>query len=312
MSGKNVMIVSESSDKSTENVIDWLYYYGVKIIRRNTDKDFFKFNIHISNELTKSNLGDYIIWNRRGYFPILPSDLRHTEWIPYLKGEQQPVLFAFEEIQSKNIIGSYYQEFSNNKILNLKKAINAGFLIPDTIVTNNKIDLFNFIDINKKYITKSLRYAPSLETKDFYYSGAGTVFFNMDEVSDHFAPSMIQEYIEKDFEIRVFFVDDLFFAMAIFSQNDEKTRVDFRNYNDIKPNRNIPFNLSSEILNKLKKFVNEINCDTGSIDLIMTPNNEIVFLEINPMGQYHWLSESCNYYIDKKIAELLIRKQQYE
>jgi hypothetical protein len=48
--------------------------------------------------------------------------------------------------------------------------------------------------------------------------------------------------------------------------------------------------------------------NTGSIDLILTPNGEYFFLEINPMGQYDWLSKNCNYYIEKDIAEMLINK----
>jgi hypothetical protein len=31
-----------------------------------------------------------------------------------------------------------------------------------------------------------------------------------------------------------------------------------------------------------------------------------VFLEVNPTGQYGMVSDPCNYYLDKKIAEYLI------
>ena len=55
------------------------------------------------------------------------------------------------------------------------------------------------------------------------------------------SPIFVQEYIEKQFEIRVFFFNEMLFSMAIFSQNDMKTKVDFRNYNSERPNRCIPF-----------------------------------------------------------------------
>ena len=45
--------------------------------------------------------------------------------------------------------------------------------------------------------------------------------------------------------------------------------------------------------------------NTGSIDLIYSLSNEYVFLEVNPQGQFDWLSKNCNYYIEKDIAELL-------
>ena len=40
--------------------------------------------------------------------------------------------------------------------------------------------------------------------------------------------------------------------------------------------------------------------------MILNKNNEYVFLEINPVGQYGMVSEPCNYFLDKKIAHYLI------
>jgi len=58
----------------------------------------------------------------------------------------------------------------------------------------------------------------------------------------------------------------------------------------------------------LKKLLLELNLDTGSIDLIYTKSDEFVFLEINPVGQYDMVSAPCNYYLDKKIASLLLKE----
>lgn len=46
--------------------------------------------------------------------------------------------------------------------------------------------------------------------------------------------------------------------MAIFSQNDDQTKVDFRNYNINKPNRNVPFMLPNELESKIKLLMNDI------------------------------------------------------
>jgi len=45
---------------------------------------------------------------------------------------------------------------------------------------------------------------------------------------------------------------------------------------------------------------------SGSIDMILTPEDEYVFLEVNPVGQFQWVAEHCNYPINQKIAEYLI------
>ncbi|HEY0036114.1 MAG TPA: hypothetical protein VGB66_05465, partial [Longimicrobium sp.] len=46
---------------------------------------------------------------------------------------------------------------------------------------------------------------------------------------------------------------------------------------------------------------------TGSIDLIRTRDGRHVFLEVNPAGQFGMVSHPCNYGLEKKVAEYLIR-----
>ena len=93
--------------------------------------------------------------------------------------------------------------------------------------------------------------------------------------------------------------------MAIFSQEDEQTKVDFRNYNKSKPNRCVPYKLPDYIMKKLDLFMQRMNLDTGSIDMIYTTNKEYVFLEVNPVGQYDMVSVPCNYNLHQKIAKYL-------
>jgi hypothetical protein len=303
-----MLIITENNDKSTDKVLEWLHYYGAKVIRKNVDSDFTDISIQITSKLITSSLTNYAVWNRRAHLPIIPINLKKTNWMDYLKKEQLSILSSLEHINKENYIGSYIQELCSNKLLNLQEAVKVGLEIPNTIATNNRRDLLEFIKSDRKYITKSLSIPPSFETEDSFYSSNGTTELNINSIPKRFAPSLVQEYVEKDIEIRVFFIENYFFAMAIFSQNDEKTKIDFRNYNHEKSNRNVPFILNDEIAYKLKQFVKNIKSNTGSIDLILTPQGKYVFLEINPMGQYDWLSLDCNYYIDKKIAEILIKK----
>ena len=83
-----------------------------------------------------------------------------------------------------------------------------------------------------------------------------------------------------------------------------KTTIDFRNYNHSFPNRMVPFKLPDKIEKKLLKFAEMTDLDTGSFDLIVTKKEkEFIFLEVNPYGQFGWLSKNCNYYLEKQIAE---------
>ncbi len=64
-------------------------------------------------------------------------------------------------------------------------------------------------------------------------TGLSTVMNDMDieKLPDTFSPSLIQGYVEKKYELRIFYLNGECFASAIFSQLDEQTKIDFRNYN---------------------------------------------------------------------------------
>jgi glutathione synthase/RimK-type ligase-like ATP-grasp enzyme len=47
----------------------------------------------------------------------------------------------------------------------------------------------------------------------------------------------------------------------------------------------------------------------GSIDMIYSKQQEYIFLEVNPSGQFMGYSEACNYQLDRIIAEYLINQQ---
>jgi len=264
---KNIQIISEDLDKTTDEVIEWLLAYKVVFERQNVDK-VSDCSIHLSNENLRINnykqKEEDTIWNRRGKLQLLPKKLRNSIYSNHLTQESFPAL-AFLEHQwkkDKALLGSYLEESLNNKILNLSLAKEVGIRVPNTLVSNRKKDLLDFYRLNKPIITKSMGLEPRLNSTTHFYSTPGTFMVKKEEIeflAESFAPSLVQQYIEKKYEVRVFVTGSSFFAMAIFSQNDEQTKVDFRNYNREKPNRNVPFELPREIKNKIKSFLKKNN-----------------------------------------------------
>ena len=55
-------------------------------------------------------------------------------------------------------------------------------------------------------------------------------------------------------------------------------------------------------------MMNKLELISGSIDLIKSQNGKYYFLEVNPNGQYDWVSQYGGYYLDKKIAYFLKSK----
>ena len=48
-----------------------------------------------------------------------------------------------------------------------------------------------------------------------------------------------------------------------------------------------------------------LKLNTGSIDMIVDHNNNYIFLEVNPVGQFVAYGEFCNYYLDREMAKIL-------
>lgn len=300
-----IKIISQENDKSTDNIIRWLLFYKQEFQRFNVE-NFTEFSFLLSEK----PLSDFNILHRRAklktYFNTGLQSLDN-----YNREETNMLIKAWEKIikghNASNYVGEFNEEEQHNKLLDLYLAKSVGLSIPETLITNTKKELLLFA--NKfPIITKAVKNPVNLNFEDFSIQDQGTFFVkkeDIDALDTHFNLSIFQEYIHKDLEIRAFVYGNKIFPMAIFSQNDTKTKIDYRNYNREKPNRCVPFNFPKDIERKIFNFFDLKKLNTGSIDIIVN-ENKFYFLENNPQGQYEWLSENCNYYIDRYIATQLI------
>lgn len=313
-----IYVISEAEDVTTNYVLEWLIYYKKDFIRSNF-QDVATLNyLELSNDTLDVKI-DHIqkskidkIWHRRGRTRFTPLSLRKIPSIySYLKKEEEILVKSFENILKKDIsyIGSFQKEDENYKIDYLLLAKKVNLKIPNTLVTTSKDELQSFFKKHTSIITKDLRYPIRIKSENYKITSAGTTIVSADMLSKmkiNFAPSLFQERIHKQYEIRIFFFMNKLYPMAILSQNDESTSLDYRNYNNLKPNRNVPVLLPSEVEKKIINFIKLSELNTGSIDVILNTDNQYVFLEVNPQGQFDWVSKNCNYYIEKDIAEYLI------
>jgi glutathione synthase/RimK-type ligase-like ATP-grasp enzyme len=52
--------------------------------------------------------------------------------------------------------------------------------------------------------------------------------------------------------------------------------------------------------------MNALGLVTGSLDFVRTVDDRLVFLEVNPVGQFGAFSGFCNYNIEKDVAAHLL------
>ena len=158
---------------------------------------------------------------------------------------------------------------------------------------------------HKSIVVKNIAFTLPFFIDDRVYSTYTVKMSNkiFKKYSDKFFPTAFQKLIEKEYEVRAFYIDKKIYSMAIFSQQNNSTKLDFRR-NSLIPNRTVPYRLPNEICKKIRLLMDELSLNTGSIDLIKT-KEDFVFLEVNPVGQFGMVSQPCNYYLEKKVANFL-------
>jgi ATP-GRASP peptide maturase of grasp-with-spasm system len=199
---------------------------------------------------------------------------------------------------------------SPNKLLVLERAAAAGLDVPATLVTTRRAELARFAAAHGPLITKPVGEAGSI-LLDGRHHPLHTRAVEPDEIAAlpaAFPASLFQERLDKSYELRVFYLAGECYAMAIFSQRDEQTRIDFRRYNHERPNRCVPYRLAPGVAERIDTLMRRLGLETGSLDLVKTPDGRIVFLEVNPVGQFSMVSRPCNYQLERRVAEILLQR----
>ena len=322
-----VMILSSPDDFSTNDVIDWLRYYNISFLRisindiikyKSVSISDFEFNIEFMVNENSYHLYDFTaFWYRRSHYNIFINKIVGNNKIikqinKHLQVETNEIHKLFTNyIREKSI--NNYNDISINKLEVLKLATTIGLKIPDTLITTKRIAVSHFMRKHSKIITKNFSQGIFIYNKNKSFNSITNIVTKeiFDILPREFSYSLFQEHISKIFELRIFYLMGTFYSSAIFSQNDPKTSVDFRNYNKDKPNRTPPFKLPAEIEIKLLKLMRTLNLNSGSIDMLVSENKEYVFLEVNPIGQFGQVSIPCNYYLEKLIAKELNKISKY-
>lgn len=197
-----------------------------------------------------------------------------------------------------------------NKPHQLRVAAQCGLAIPETLITQDPDDARAFYREHAgNVLTKAIGqsgYVPGDGAE-----GHAEIYANKLSVDDYdcldrvrHGPCLLQAYAEKVIELRVTVVGTRVFATAIESQKSEKTKVDWRRYD----NPNTPYyryRLPDSTSSALIMLMRRLGLEYGAIDLVLTPKGEYVFLEVNPGGQWGWVENMTGHPIDEAIADWL-------
>jgi ATP-GRASP peptide maturase of grasp-with-spasm system len=311
------LIVSIDRDHSTDEVIDWLTYFGGSYERVNVTRDIEVLPVHFEIGKKNNPVKYKVGWIRKnGYFRDLQTynNFRATEsfdFLSYLYYEMtsaKKYYYIYKDIQW---VAGKPGSAKHSKTELLSGAIALGIDVPATHIINNKQALLKIMEqCNGDVITKPITDVPAFEKDGYTYIPLTRKIRHddLEKIPDLFFPSLIQQMVHKKFEIRSFYLEGKFYSAAIFSQSDSTTAIDFRNYNLKRPNRIVPYSLPKDLEIKLTNLFEKYKITCGSADIIYGQDGKFYFLEINETGQFGMISKPCNLQIEKIIASELYQK----
>jgi hypothetical protein len=199
-------------------------------------------------------------------------------------------------------------ERAEHKALQLKVAGELGFELPPTLFTNSPDDFLDFYHRHRGNVISKLagrafglslgktfaRYTEVVSPRDLGYAH-----------SVRYGPVIFQAYVPKRVELRITVVGQRVFAAEIHSQESNHARHDWRRY-DLRQTPHLPHDLPEEVERRCLRLLERLGLCYGAIDMIVTPDGQYVFLEINPNGQYLWVEEVTGLAISDAICDLLM------
>jgi hypothetical protein len=239
-----------------------------------------------------------VVWFRR-FFPTVPpatvTDASDRRFI--MREWNQLVLGAFDSISAR-FVDAPTATGSATKPRQLALAHRAGLRVPATLITSSATRAKEFVASHDNRVIHKTLTAPM----DAFFE---TKLWGTDEesvVDDlAIAPTILQEYIEGELEVRVTIVGEQIFA-ASYRPASLDGRLD-----GIAPYTAHTLPLAVEA--GLHQIMRELSLTYATGDIRITSNGEYVFLELNPQGQYLWIEIQTGQPITHAMAEFLARPQ---
>lgn len=247
------------------------------------------------------------VWYRRPFFGKVPEDFDEADRL-VVERESRDLRLSFFDLLCPaalwvNPLDSVLREHC--KPTQLVIAQKCGFLAPPTLVSNDPDEIVTFAE----------RFEGRVVYKSFNALVPTSVLgANMlsDREALRWTPGIYQPLIEKAYEIRVTIVGRRIFATRINSQETERGKVDWREAQWQMPGQrsDLTFGrckLPDSIRRSCLRLMKALGLVYGALDLIVTPDGQYLFLEINPSGQFLWVDHEVGYPLLDAMAEMLIQ-----
>jgi glutathione synthase/RimK-type ligase-like ATP-grasp enzyme len=320
-----LLIVTNKQDVHSDEVIGRLGKRNVPVFRLNTEDVLTKYKLslgvdahgkwagRITDELSRSvALEDLrVAWVRRPEFVFKSSDGPDAGVQKFIVSEVRALVACLYALPNITFVNEVFDaDRAKTKFQQLILASKLGVRVPRTLMTNSASDARKFAEEAEGDLLIKVVHTGNVERAGVEEGLpsrkiARHEFLELCELVNN-SPTQIQDYVEKDYELRVTVVGRHVFAVRIDSQINEATKVDWRPQTALNPHSLV--SIPEEVAGFCRTFIEEQRLLYGAIDFIVDPKGRYVFLENNPSGQYLWLEHETGVPITEALVEMFIEQ----
>ena len=242
---------------------------------------------------------DLIWWRRSGSSQIISKDIQNASHIDLINNDCRDALLGIllNEFNGIWINDPHATRIAENKLVQLKIAQKLGFKVPDTLVSQNVSEIKNFFEKHSdKVIIKPVKGTREIPVYTRFLKKSHLQY----EKQMNLCPAMYEEYVSGDTHIRA-----NCFGKNIFSAAIKSDDLDWRKNLDSSFSQ---VDLPDEIEKRIIKLLNMLGLKMGIIDIKINENNEYVWLEINPQGQFLFVEGLTGMNLTKHFTDFLVNQ----
>jgi hypothetical protein len=243
------------------------------------------------------------VWVRRTFFAATPAEFDADDRLT-IERECREMRRAFLSLLCPRALWVNPLRCESGKTAQLAVAARLGFRIPPTLVSNDPAEILAFV--------RRARTAVVFKT---FNALVPTTIVTPEMLADpdllRWTPGIYQHYVPKAYELRATVIGRRIFTVKINSQETQRGRIDWREAQRRQRGRagDLTFEpavLPAAVAERCLHLMRSLGLVYGAIDLIVTPEAEHVFLEVNPAGQFLWAESEAGLPLLDALSSMLI------
>lgn len=192
----------------------------------------------------------------------------------------------------------------------LRLAARHGLAVPRTLASNDVARVAAFLDACEagaicKMLDSSANKVPMPGGPDYVPTRRVTAQDRARLAQVALCPMIFQEDVPKAVELRVTVVGDRLFTGAVDPTGSALGQTDWRQ-DPALVSSFTPWELDATVARQVRAVMDDLGLEFGTVDLIVRPDGEHVFLEVNTISFFDFLEEATGLPISEAIADLLV------